>query len=63
MLAVYLVNPPYAYPMEQQQARLDVAAEVLHALGRPAVILNEVNLMVRATEEATAIGLQQERPQ
>ncbi len=45
-----------------QQARLDVAAEVLHALGRPAVILDSINVMVRATDEAVPFGLMQDRP-
>ncbi len=48
--------------MEQPRDRLDVATEVLHALGRPAVILDDINLMVRVTEEAEGFGFNAGRP-
>ena len=48
--------------MNSSPNRLDVTAEVLNALGRPAVILDEVNLMVRATEQAEELGFGQNRP-
>ncbi len=48
--------------MNQSSARLDIAADVLHALGRPGVVVDDSNVMVRATEEAQAIGLSQGRP-
>ena len=48
--------------MNQPQSRLDVTAEVLSALGRPAVIVDDINLMVRATAEAENLGFGQDRP-
>lgn len=48
--------------MDHSGDRLDVATEVLHALGRPAVIVDEINVMVRATEEAETFGLGIGRP-
>ena len=44
------------------QTRLEAATEMLRVLGRPAVILNDINLMVAATAEAEAFGLQSDRP-
>ena len=39
----------------------EVAVEVLEALGTPAVIVNEVNVMVQATSVAETFGLQKDR--
>ncbi|MFM6962803.1 MAG: sensor histidine kinase [Micrococcales bacterium] len=44
------------------QTRLEAATDVLHMLGRPAVILDGVNVMLSATAEAEVFGLQAGRP-
>lgn len=48
--------------MNQPINRLDITAEVLGALGRPAVVVDSINVMLTATVEAEALGFGKNRP-